>query len=137
MKQSEQVLVSQTHQNEKCEISVFANQAPATPDQIEGFVKMLAGSFPNMQADFWAVVSMVVRRRKLSYERMLYIFDAVTGTHKYPTLTIADLMERDKVVKYLTYDEHYRKYGTTEASDGWEREIDEDGNLRYKKIIER
>lgn len=137
-KQLEPVSELQIRRNEqRGEVSVFKSQSPANDEQIAGFIRTMAAAFPAMNVDFWSVVTMTVRRRRYSYDRLLYVFETLSEMHKYPTLTLSDIIERDKVIKRISYHEHYRRYGTTIGSDGYEMVKNDEGNIEYQRIIEK
>ena len=116
-------------------ISLFATEDAAPAEKVDGFCKELIAAFPSMKPEFWESVSMNVTMKRLSYRRLLYIYFQLVKTHKYPTLTVADILGHDREVRYLTYEEHYRRYGTTEPTDGWQKEV-HDGRVRYYRVIE-
>ena len=141
-KQSEQVSSWQTTAIYKVAegetaLSVFAFEKPASKEEVEEIVNFsLASAFPAMPARFWATVSAELRKRGFSKNRLKHIVNSIIEKHTYPTLTIANLLNCDRAVHYLTHEEYYRRYNTTEPFDGWEKEL-HDGAVRYYKIIEQ
>lgn len=94
-------------------VSVFARYEPATPQRVAEWVATMAACFPQMGIDFWTIAGKMVSKDGLSLQRLLYIQDTLLRTHKYPTLTMADILNCDKYVKIWSYGEFYNQFGTT------------------------
>ena len=73
----------------------------------------MAACFPQMGIDFWTIAGKMVSKDGLSLQRLLYIQDTLLRTHKYPTLTMADILNCDKYVKIWSFGEFYNQFGTT------------------------
>ena len=106
--QPQSVSLSQMQNNE---ISVFASEQPAEPQYIQQWVAVMAAAFPQMRAEFWTICSKMVRKEKLSQKRLAYIGDTMCKEWHYPTMTIADIFNIDKMVRIWQYSDflaHFR-----------------------------
>ena len=94
-------------------VSIFARYTPATPQRVAEWVATMAACFPQMGIEFWTIAGKMVSKDGLSLQRLLYIQDTLLRTHKYPTLTMADILSCDKYCKIWSFDEFYRAFNTT------------------------
>ena len=85
--------------------SVFGNLPAAQPDEVQTAIATLAACFPQQPSLFWVLVTKQVTQKCLSRARLDYIVEKVTMTHKFPTITMADIFAVDKSIHTLSYDE--------------------------------
>lgn len=93
-------------------ISVFAQYPPATDARLREFGATMAACFPQMPKEFWIVVGRMIKKDGLSMQRLNYIQDTLLRTHRYPTLTMSDILNCDKYCKVYSHREFYKTFGT-------------------------
>ena len=136
MKQPCSVSLSQTQnaisrQNEQG-VSIFAKYQPATPERIAEWMATMTACFPQMGREFWIIAGKMVRKDGLSMQRLNYIQDTLLRTHRYPTLTMADVLNCDRYCKIWSYSEFVREFHSTRA-EGYciLKERGRDGKIQF------
>lgn len=117
------------------DISVFSKQAPASDNDIVNEMARLSIAFPQVEPRFWGLLSEEVRKAQWSQQRIEYAVTRILHEHTYTTLTMADILRMDSKIKVYTFDEIYRKYGTTQVA-GYciIKRRDDDGRVLYATI---
>lgn len=109
--QTQNLAIIQSEPFERSELtpaipSVFGNLPVAKDEDIAQAMMTLAICFPQMPELFWGLATKQARKLCLSKERLDYIVEYLTMTHKYPTLTMADIFGVDKSIHIITYEEY-------------------------------
>lgn len=112
----EQTLARYSQQSEgisdcKNEISIFAGEQPATPQEVQNWVATMSVAFPRQTTDFWRLVGQMVVRDKISAKRLALIADRLMREHRYPILNISDILSIDARVKIYTGTELRQRFG--------------------------
>ena len=95
----------------KGEISIYAGEQPATPQEVQNWVATMAVAFPRQSTDFWRLVGQMVVRDKISQKRLAMIADRLMREHRYPVLNISDILSIDARVKIYTGTELRQRFG--------------------------
>lgn len=88
--------------------SVFGNLPAATADEVGMITTTLAACFPQMPSLFWGLVAKQACAQCVSKARLEFIAERLMLTHKYPTLTMADIFGIDKSIHIIDYEEYNR-----------------------------
>ena len=88
----------------RAELSVF-DSTPASFQQIGISVAKLTVAFPQMDDDFFDLLTERISKRGLSAERLDYAINHIIDNYTYQRLTIADIMSIDSRVEVLSYSE--------------------------------
>ena len=85
--------------------SVFGNMPAATPREVGEVLATLAACFPQMPSLFWGLAAKQITKQCLSKPRLDHIAEQLMMTHRYPTLTMADMFALDRPIRTFTYAE--------------------------------
>lgn len=98
-------LVQELNSNGKAELSIFANEPPAPPEDIVVATMKLATAFPKMEQGFFDILAERIVKRGLSKGRLQYAIDYVLDNFTYQRMTIADVMSIDRRVQVWVYED--------------------------------
>lgn len=95
----------------KTSYDLFQALPPANESDIVNAIKTLTIAFPNMQPDFWALLTNRLKVLAFSRERLQYILHIAIDTNKliqqyrFGRLTIADFTSITKQINFYSYNE--------------------------------
>ena len=89
----------------KLKPSEFGNLPAATLEEASIAIQQLSMFFPKMPSTFFAMLAKFAVKKCLSKARIEYAVEWLLNNHNYPTFTLADFLNADKEIHWLTYEE--------------------------------
>ena len=117
LRQSSQVSLLQTDNIETCanraitkygwghseyEVTLY-NGNPASDNEIMMACGMICTAFNQNSKEFVALLARYIKSSGFTSERLSDAVDYVIGNHKYPSITIADVISYDRKIKFYNY----------------------------------
>ena len=111
------------------EISVYTDPV-ATVDEVTGQLKILSMSFPDIDNDFLAVLTLRLIANGFTKDRLNDAIGAVIDACHYKRPSIAEIVSFDRKMKLYTYNEMAAKCTQQYTSENFER-IEINGQIRF------